>query len=450
MRSLFAALLALVVLSVSTSATAQAPTPPWIGGAPLRTRVVLDGAGDTWVGVWVDAPVTATARAHVPMAVSLVVDVSGSMAGEKIRNAQMAASGLLESLVDGDIVSIYGFSNGVTEVAAPTVIDASSRAALMQRVGLLVAGGGTNIEGGVRAGVARIAQAPATHPIRRVFLISDGRANIGLMDPQGLGDLAASSTEWGTQLTAIGVGYDYDPSTLSAMAVRSAGRLHHLGTPDQMGPILEQELSWMTRSVALNARLEVRPARGVTIILGATTGAVIEGGVLRFPLGALIAGQRREVLFRVRMDGSVAGRRTLASAELVFDSPEDRSVRTQSYDLTFEIGRSGSEGPETPRVAAMLAQHQASEAERAAARMMAEGRRDEAVAALESARTTLHAETTTYDFEDAEVSGALSAREAELDAEIARSRASTSTSDMRERSYELQAAPMTAEGYSGL
>lgn len=450
MRVLFGALLALVVLSVSTAASAQAPVAPWVGGAPLRTRVVLDGAGDAWVGVWVDAPVVGSARAHVPMAVSLVVDTSGSMAGDKIRNAQLAASGLLESLVDGDIVSIYGFSNGVTEIAAPTVVDAASRAVLMQRVGLLVAGGGTNIEGGMRAGVARIAQAPATHPIRRVFLISDGRANIGLTDPNGLGDLAASATEWGTQVTAIGVGYDYDPSTLNAMAVRSAGRLHHLARADQMGPILEQELSWMSRSVALNARLEVRPARGVTITLGATTGAVIEGGVLRFPLGALIAGQRREVLFRVRMDGSVTGRHALASAQLVFESPEDRSARTQSVELSFEVSRDGHEAPETPRVAAMLAQHQASEAERQAARMMADGRRDEAVTALETARAQLRTARTSYDFDDDVVAGSLSTREAELDAEVARSRASSSTSEMRERSYELEAAPMSAEGYSGM
>ncbi len=448
MRVLFGALLALVVLSVSTSVMAQ-PVTPWVGGAPLRTRVVLEGSGEAWVGVWVDAPVTPGTRVHVPMAVSLVVDTSGSMAGEKIRNAQMAASGLLESLADGDIVSIYGFSNGVTEVAAPTVIDASSRGALMQRVGMLAAGGGTNIEGGMRAGVARMAQAPATHPIRRVFLISDGRANIGLMDPQGLGDLAASATEWGTQVTAIGVGYDYDPATLSAMAVRSAGRLHHLARADQMGPILEQELSWMSRSVALNARLEVRPAAGVTIVAGATTGAVLERGVLRFPLGALIAGQRREVLFRVRVEGSL-GRRSLASAQLVFDSPDDRSARTQSVELSFEVGRAGSESPETPRVAAMLAQHQASEAERQAAQMMADGRRDEAIAALETARTRLHGARQEYNFDDEVVSGALSTREAELDAEVSRSRASTAPSEMRERSYELQAAPMSAEGYSGL
>ena len=450
MRVFLGASVTALLLLVTMSAVAQPGVAPWVGGAPLRAQVAPGGSGDLWVGVWVDAPANPSTRVRVPMAVSLVVDTSGSMAGDKIRNAQLATSGLLESLADGDIVSIYGFSNGVTEIAAPTVVSASSRASLMQSVGLLVAGGGTNIEGGMRVGIARMSQAPATHPIRRVFLISDGRANIGLIDPQSLGDLAASATEYGTQVTAIGVGYDYDPGTLTQLAVRSAGRLHHLATPDQMGPILENELSWMSRSVALNARLEVRPAPGVTITRGATTGAVIEGGVLRFPLGALIAGQRREILFQVHTSSVVAGRRQLASAELVFESPEDRSPRTQSLELSFEVSRGGTAGPETPRVAAMVAQQEASEAERHAAELMAQGQQQQAVAALETARDRMHTARASYDFEDSVVEGSLARREAELATEVTTSAASVAPAQMIERSVELQAAPMAADGYSGM
>ena len=84
----------------------------------------------------------------------------------------------------------------------------------------------------------------------------------------------------------------------------------------------------MSSSVALNANLEVRPAPGVTIVSGATTGVVVDRGVLRFALGALMAGQRREILFRVHFDSAVSGLRTLASAQLVFESPDDRGQRT--------------------------------------------------------------------------------------------------------------------------
>ncbi|MFO0685958.1 MAG: VWA domain-containing protein [Sandaracinus sp.] len=449
MRSPWAALVALWSLCVfSSPAAAQPGAGQWVGGAPMQTRVAVGASGEAWVGVWVDAPATTpTVIAHVPMAVSLVVDTSGSMAGPKIENARLAAAALIESLSDGDIVSVYGFATSVTEIAPPTVLGPASRGMLLSNVAHLVAGGGTNLEGGLRAGVSRMAGAPATHPTRRVFIISDGLANVGITDPRQLGYLAAAATEVGTQVTAIGVGYDYDPSTLSQLAVQSAGRMHHLGSPEQMGPILETELSWMARSVALGAVLEVRPATGVVILEAATTGAVIEGGVLRLPLGAITAGQRRELLFRVRMPTTRIGATPLATASLRYGSPDGATTGTQSASLSLEVARDASGASASPRVAAMLAQHEASEAERAAATLLEQGRREEAIARLDAARTAVATTTTQYDFADEEVAGALEARRAELDSAVSGARAATTSSAMHERSYELQAAPMTADGY---
>lgn len=448
MRAFVRALAALLSFSVLfASSLVSAQTGQWIGGAPIQSRVTVGAPGEAWVGVWVDAPVTATVRARAPMAVSLVVDTSGSMAGAKIDNARLAAAALIESLSDGDIVSIYGFSTGVTEVAAPTALDPYTRQTLLRNVGHLVAGGGTNLEGGLRAGIDRMAGAPPSHPVRRVFVISDGLANVGVSDPRALGFLAAGATEYGTQVTAIGIGYDYDPTTLNAVAVQSAGRMHHLGSPEQMGAILETELSWMSRSVALSAILEVRPATGVVILEAATTGAIVEGGVLRMSLGSITAGQRRELLFRVRVPTADIGRRSLATASLRFETPDGAPAPAQSAELALVVSRDAGPAPEAPRVAAMIAQHEASEAERSAAALLAEGRRDEAVARLEAARAVVGTTSTSYSFDDDQVSGALAQRQAELESAASSARAASTPSAMHERSYELQAAPMAADGY---
>ncbi len=441
-------------LSLALAGTVQAQSPgggSWIGGAPLRGRIVVGDGSDAWVGVWVDAPnVVPPSRARAPMAVSMVIDTSGSMAGEKIRNAQLAASSLLESLSDGDIVSIYGFSNQVAEVAPPTLVNSATRGALMARVGSLVAGGGTNLFDGMSVGVSRISQAPPTHPVRRIFLISDGHANVGPSDPGTLADLASRATEWGTQITAIGVGYDYDPHTLSAMVVRSAGRLHHLGEPSQMASILETELMRLQRSVALNGRIEIVPAPGVIILSGATMGARLDGGRLLLPLGAVDAGQRRELLFRVRMPAASAGDQLLGTARLVFDAPEGGVARTQEAPLRVEV-RSGalaaSEQQETPRVAAMVAQHEASEAQRRAADALSRGDQRTATAELAQAQATVARAAASHHFEDAEVQGALRRRARELESEGAATGAAASPAAMRARAYELQAAPMAADGY---
>ncbi len=448
MRAFVSALLALWSLSVfAPTAHAQTSGGQWLGGSAIQSSVQVGAPGEAWVGVWVDAPVVATIRTRSPMAVSFVVDTSGSMAGPKMDNARLAAAAMIESLSDGDIVSIYGFATDVTEVSPPTVLDPVSRQMLLRNVGHLVAGGGTNLEGGLRAGISRMTSAPISHAVRRVFLISDGQANVGVTDPRALGYLAAGATEVGTQITAIGVGYDYDPMTLNAVAVQSAGRMHHLGTPDQMAAILETELSWMSRSVALSAVLEVRPASGIVILGAATTGATVVDGVLRMPLGAITAGQRRELLFRVRVPTADVGRRTLATASLRFETPEGAPAAPQSAEVAMTVTREAPRATPTPRVAAMVAQYDASEAERAAAQLLQQGRQAEAIARLDAARASVASTATGYSFEDSAVQGALSSRAAELGAAAAGARAASSPAAMHERSYELQAAPMAADGY---
>jgi len=446
MRRTIGALLALGMwCCLGSAASAQSS---WVGGSTLEGRLVVGANGETWVGVWVDAPQIAVApAARAPMAVSLVIDTSGSMAGDKITNARMAASSLIESLADGDIVSIYGFSNDVTEVASPTMLSPSSRSELMRRVSMLVAGGGTNLYAGMQVGVSRIQMAPASHSVRRIFLISDGRANIGPSDPTTLGDLAAGATEWGTQVTAIGVGYDYDPQTLNSMVVRSAGRLHHLGAPQQMASILEQELTRLSRAVALNAHVIVEPAPGVVILDGATTGAVVEGGRLRFSMGAMDAGQRREILFRVRItDTAHTGARTLATVRFGYERPNDRVEQTQLTAVRYEVTRDRHASTPTPRVAAMVAEHQANEAQRRAAQAMADGQRERAERELATARAQLDQAAVTFS-DDAVVGARLRGRAAAVAGDEERARTSTTSGQMRERSYELQAAPMAAEGY---
>ncbi|MCA9606900.1 MAG: VWA domain-containing protein, partial [Myxococcales bacterium] len=378
------ALMVAVVVGFAWSAGSAMAQTSWIDGSPIQTQLRVGADGRTYVGVWIDAPNRVVTRTRAPMDIALVVDTSGSMAGEKIQNARMAAASLLESAADGDIVSIYAFSNGVTELAPPTVISAGSRSVLMQRVTQLYAAGGTNLYGGMQSALSRMSQAPATHPVRRVFLISDGHANIGPSDPASLSQLAAGGTEWGTQISAIGVGYEYDQQTLSAMVVRSSGRLYHLSQPQQMAQILEQEMSLLSRTVAVNAYIEVVPAPGVQIVEGNTTGAEVVNGHLRLPLGAVYGGQHRELLFQAQVDTARVGPRPLAQARLVYQTPGEERSRVEEATLRYEVTRddAAATASRAPAVVAMVADHQATQAQHRAAEMMRSGQTEAAAAQL--------------------------------------------------------------------
>jgi Ca-activated chloride channel family protein len=366
----------------------------FLGGSPAQTQIVIGANGETYVGVWIDAPPAREARRRSPMALSLVVDTSGSMSGEKIAYARQAASSMLETLADGDLVSVYAFGNGVTEIAPPTLVGPGTRSALMQRVQLLEATGGTNMYDGLSAGIARIAQTPMSHPLRRVVLVSDGQANIGPSDPASLGDLAARGSESGLQVTAIGVGLDYDENTLGAVAVRSAGRLYHLGDPSAMARILEQEVMLLASTVATGAYIEIVPAPGVILLEGLTLGAEVSGNRLRVPLGNVFAQQRREVLFRARVDTQELGARPLATARFVYEVPgRGGAARVETAELGYRVTADAraAQASAAPRVQAMVASHEAARAQLQAAEALNRGDRAGAVVALAEAEQTLRA-----------------------------------------------------------
>ncbi|MBI5514221.1 MAG: VWA domain-containing protein [Deltaproteobacteria bacterium] len=380
----------------------------WLQASPVQTQLLAGSDGSTWLGLWVDAPQAATG-VRAPMDVSLVVDTSGSMSGAKIASARMAAGSFLETLRDGDIASVFTFSDVCRQLSGPTVLGRDSRPFLMQRLQGMVAVGGTNMYAGLQAGEGAMAQAPATHPIRRVVVISDGQANIGPSSPAELGDLAARGTESGAQVTAIGVGLDYDERTLAALAVRSAGSLYHLEEPSQMAAILQSEMNLLGHTVASNAWVEFEPSPGV--VVEATPGLRTEtvDGKVRVALGTLHGGQHREVLLRARVPTGAVGARTLGTARLVFDDPgtHGRSVREVPLTVNVTGDRSAAQGSGNQRVQAMVVSYEATQAQFRATEALRQGDATRAQAELASAEQTIQRAQQEYHFTDEVVQGSL-------------------------------------------
>ncbi len=427
----------------------------WMQAAPLHTRLHVGADGQTYLGVWIDTPAApAGAVQRAPLDVALVVDTSGSMSGAKIHNARLAAASFIDGLAEGDIVSLYSFSSGVTELAPPTVVNADSRALLLQRVAGLYAAGGTNLYGGLQAAAGAASQAPPTHPVRRVVMISDGRGNIGPSSAEELGDLAARATENGTQVTAIGVGLDYDESTLGALAVRSAGRLYHLEEPQQMAAILHDELELLGQTVASNAVIELAPAPGVVFEGTDNLRVDQQNGRLQIPLGSLHGAQHREILVRVRVTTARSpGRQSLGVARLAYDDPSARGTR-RNQEVGLAVEHTADPAAQTSsaneRVVAMVTRYEAAQSQQRAARLINEGQAQAAEAELARAEQRLRSTATQYNFSDARVQGQL-LRQAEG---VSRGRAATrraisapSPASSRGASLQNNADAMHSFGY---
>lgn len=372
------------------------PNGTWIG-ASAEGELLSNATRETFLGVWVDVP-EARPESRPPMEVALVVDTSGSMAGSKIESARAAATTLVRSLKDGDIVALDAFSDDARTLVPPTHLDMHTRAEILRQIAQLVPTGSTNMFSGLTLAESQLATAPASHALRRIVVISDGIANVGPSSPDILGSIAERGLRARAQITSFGVGTDYDERTLNALSVRSNGRLYHIGEPREMAGILRNELALLDATLASDAFVEVVPAPGVQVLGADGLRAELRDGGLRIPLGALHAGQHREALVRVRISdpGAFEGHtRSLASVRLRFrDSSEGDLERIQEVVARTQLTSDDAAVARTvsSRTKAIVAIMEASKTQMQAAQRINDGNFVDADKELERAQQTLSAQ----------------------------------------------------------
>jgi Ca-activated chloride channel family protein len=379
---------------VPTSATGSSHIAAPQVGAAMAQELVAPGTTESALGVWIDVSEGAP-RVRPNVDVALVIDTSGSMAGAKMENAKLAARKVINALADGDIVSIDEFSDDAHLVMSPTRLRPGTRREALDAIARLTPRGSTNMWAGLTLAQSHMAQAPETHAVRRVVMISDGIANVGPSKPAVLGALAERGLEQRAQITSFGVGLDYDERTLNALAVRTSGRLYHLSDPREMEGTLEQELGLLTRVVATDAVIEVVPATGVRI--AAMPGAQASfgpRGELRIPVGQLHAGQRREALVRVRLPAGMAAgtSQSVASVRLRYrDAAENEVERMQETVARVGASEDASRVAQSKngRTQAIMVLQEVAESQLDFAQAVNEGRFDDAGSRMKEAEDRL-------------------------------------------------------------
>ena len=86
------------------------------------------------------------------------------------------------------------------------IIDGNTRNMVIASIRSLVDGGGTNLGGGLLAGLAQVFGTFKPWQVNQVVLFSDGQPNIGITSSSELARIAARAAEHGVAVTTIGFG----------------------------------------------------------------------------------------------------------------------------------------------------------------------------------------------------------------------------------------------------
>ena len=128
-----------------------------------RTIVSIRGKSSRHLVIDVTAPAVAQAveRPRLPLDLGIVIDASGSMAGERLAAAKAAALGLIEALGPRDHLSIVSFADEALTHLAATRMDEAGKAAARRAVEPLSTRGHTNLDAGWKAGAMHLAKRKA-------------------------------------------------------------------------------------------------------------------------------------------------------------------------------------------------------------------------------------------------------------------------------------------------
>jgi len=154
-----------------------------------------------------------------------VLDVSGSMSGEKLDQAKAALVQLLGTLRPSDRFRVITFSSDVRRYA-PAWTDAAGEHVrdAQQWVRALSAEGSTNIAAALGEAFAA---APAEGALGVVVFLTDGMPTVGETDPERIAN-AAEQNRGAFRVFCFGIGYDVNTYVLDRLTERARGTTEYI------------------------------------------------------------------------------------------------------------------------------------------------------------------------------------------------------------------------------
>ncbi len=309
--------------------------------AKLPTGRILPGAMDHDLAVTITAPQRDLGpRAQLSLVV--VIDRSGSMAGEPLANAKRAAAKLVAQLAPTDAFSIVTYSsNDETVMPMHRATDEIKRQAIAA-IDLIVDEGGTCISCGLSRGTRELAASPIRDGLRRMVLISDGQANEGIYDRGELANLAAATAEHGVSISSVGVGLDFDEVTMVQLANVGRGNYYFVEDTAGLDSMFARELGGLAETIGTNVRLVLTD--GADARVTAAYGYPLEraGDHVIIPIADLRAGETRKVVLRMAVAPRATGPLSLAKLELGWQRPHDGAIRHAGTTAIAEVVDDGA------------------------------------------------------------------------------------------------------------
>jgi Ca-activated chloride channel homolog len=203
---------------------------------------------------------------------SLIIDCSSSMRGEKFKQAKESALDLFGILGDKDYLSIISFHKSAKVSLRSSRKSESESAENMIRN--LQLGIGTNIYEGLALAYKEISKQTIKADddnkkkksiTRRIILLTDGQASVGKMEEKDFVSLSKKIRDDGITITTIGIGDDYDQQLLHAIAENGGGVPYHVNDAIDLHRIFSKQADELSGTALISPTFTITMMPGAKI-----------------------------------------------------------------------------------------------------------------------------------------------------------------------------------------
>ncbi len=271
---------------------------------------------------------------RMPTDTIVVLDRSGSMAEDnKWMFATQAVHSLLDRLMSGDRIALVTFDTHARVQSQLVSANETNIQRFRDIVNSLSPGASTNLGDGLLAAERMAAALRVSERGRRVILLSDGQANVGISHPLELNAIARRIADQGSILSTVGMGLGFNENLLASLADNGMGSFSYLEHLESLGTILAQELDDSRDVYADSSQMRIHLPMGVELVEASGYPFVLEGRTAVIRTGQLFQDSNKSFMATLRVANHVPAEYTLGNIDL--------SYRVDGHSYKQEVESSG-------------------------------------------------------------------------------------------------------------
>lgn len=265
------------------------------------SKVLFNKATENHLVVTLEAPPVNKSEKRLPICIIPVLDVSGSMSGDKLDYAKKTTLKMIDHLQPGDFFGVVTFGNDANVVAAPAEVTQTRKDELKVAVGRIGINGGTNFAAGMMEGMA-VGNKLDIHQdmIVRVIMLTDGQPTHGIATTLPQLVALAKANRGRVSISAFGYGEDCSHELLTGLAKEAEGNYAFVKNPEDAVTAFAKELGGLTSVHATDIQVTLKAAgenKINEVLSDVDTDDIDSGVVIKVP--EILAEEKRHLVIEM-------------------------------------------------------------------------------------------------------------------------------------------------------